>query len=95
MVTEPITRAEYIAEVRRLDQADAYNAGRLDSHILDYRREVSEMKSDFSNVDRKIDQLLDNQARIKGRDGVVLVIIGALVSIMCTVIAASILGVIR
>jgi len=95
MVTEPITRAEYIAEVRRLDQADAYNAGRLDSHILDYRREVSEMKSNFSNVDRKIDQLLDNQAQIKGRDGVVLVIIGATVSVLCTVIATLILGVIH
>ena len=95
MVTEPITRAEYIAEVRRLDQADAYNAGRLDSHISDYRREFTDMKINVNSIDAKMDQLLDNQARIKGRDGVVLVIIGAFVSIMCTVIAASILGVIH
>ncbi len=96
MAAEPVVqRGEFIAEVRRLDQADAYNAGRLDSHIVDYRREASTMQLNIAAMDTKLDQLIDNQARVKGRDGVVLVLIGVFTSIMTAVITASILGVIR
>ena len=53
------------------------------------------MQLNISDMDSKLDVLIDNQARIKGRDGVVLVLIGMFVSVMTAVITASILGVIR
>ena len=93
-MTDPhVTLATFEAHIRRLDQADQYNNLRLEAHILDYRREAAEVKSSMVQMDSKLNQLLDNQARIRGRDGVIFVLIGALVSILTTIIAASILGV--
>ena len=95
MAADPISRAEFLATTQRLDQADTYVLLQLNNHIADYRREIAEMKANVNGIDSKIDQLLDNQARIKGRDGVILVVIGMFVSVLTTVIAASILGMIR
>lgn len=95
MAADPISRAEFLATTQRLDQADTYVLLQLNNHIADYRREIAEMKANVNGIDSKIDQLLDNQARIKGRDGVILVVIGMFVSVLTTVIAASILGVIH
>ena len=91
----PVPFSTFTAEIRRLDQADASSIIRLESHIADYRREQADLKSTVNNMDSKMDLMLENQQRIKGRDGVILVIIGATVSVLCTVIAALILGVIR
>lgn len=95
MAADPISRAEFLATTQRLDQADTYALLQINNHIAGYRRETAEMKANVNGIDSKIDQLLDNQARIKGRDGVILVVIGMFVSVLTTVIAASILGVIR
>lgn len=95
MAADPISRAEFLATTQRLDQADTYVLLQLNNHIADYRREIAEMKANVNGIDSKIDQLLDNQARIKGRDGVILVVIGMFVSVLTTVIAASILGMIH
>ena len=94
MSDQPVLFSTFEAHIRRLDQADANNVMRLDSHIADYRREQADMKSTINGIDAKMDQVLENQQRIKGRDGVILVIIGAVVSVLCTVIAAALLGVI-
>ena len=91
----PVPFSTFTAEIRRLDQADASSIIRLESHIADYRREQADLKSTVNGMDSKMDTMLENQQRIKGRDGVILVIIGATVSVLCTVIAAMILGVIR
>ena len=91
----PVPFSTFTAEIRRLDQAVASSIIRLESHIADYRREQADLKSTVNNMDSKMDLMLENQQRIKGRDGVILVIIGATVSVLCTVIAAMILGVIR
>lgn len=98
-----VTPETFAAHVQRLDAADAYRDTRLDSHIAEYRREQNDMKlqlltirnemvamDDKMNI--KLDELLANKAQLKGRDGVILVIIGAAVSIMVAVITASILG---
>lgn len=95
MAGDPVPRNEFLAEIRRLDQADDFRRARLEAHIADYRREASAMQLNISDMDSKLDVLIDNQARIKGRDGVVLVLIGMFVSVMTAVITASILGVIR
>lgn len=95
MAGDPVPRNEFLAEIRRLDQADDFHRARLEAHIADYRREASTMQLDINNMDSKLDVLIDNQARIKGRDGVVLVLIGMFVSVMTAVITASILGVIH
>lgn len=95
MAADPISRAEFLATTQRLDQADTYALLQINNHIADYRREAAEMKANVNGIDSKIDQLLDNQARIKGRDGVILVVIGMFVSVLTTVIASSILGVIH
>ena len=95
MVADPIHRSEFAAEVRRLDQADAYNAGRLDAHIANSLRSETEIKATISSLDSKLDQVLENQNRIRGRDGVILVLVMAIVTICTGVITASILGVIR
>ena len=95
MAGDPVPRNEFLAEIRRLDQADDFRRARLEAHIADYRREASAMQLNISDMDSKLDVLIDNQARIKGRDGVVLVLIGMSVSVMTAVITASILGVIR
>jgi hypothetical protein len=93
MSAEPIHRNEFTAEMRRLDQANNYTLMLLNNHIADYRREAAEVKANVSSIDGKVDQVLANQDRIKGRDGVILVIITAFVSICTAVITASILGV--
>lgn len=95
MAAEPVQHSEFVAEIRRLDQADQYRKDRLEGHIADYRREASTMQLDIAAMHTKLDQLVDNQARVKGRDGVILVLIGVFTSIMTAVITASILGVIR
>lgn len=95
MAGDPVPRNEFLAEIRRLDQADDFRRARLEAHIADYRREASAMQLNISDMDSKLDVLIDNQARIKGRDGVVLVLIGMFVSVMTAVITASILGVIH
>lgn len=95
MAGDPVPRNEFLAEIRRLDQADDFRRARLEAHIADYRREASAMQIDINAMDSKLDVLIDNQARIKGRDGVVLVLIGMFVSVMTAVITASILGVIH
>ena len=95
MAGDPVPRNEFLAEIRRLDQADDFRRARLEAHIADYRREASAMQLNISDMDSKLDVLIDNQALIKGRDGVVLVLIGMFVSVMTAVITASILGVIH
>ena len=91
----PVPFSTFIAEVRRLDAADASSTLRLESHIRDYRREQAEMKSTMMGIDSKMDLLLENQNRWKGRDGVILVMIGMFTAVMTAIITASILGVIR
>ena len=95
MAGDPVPRNEFLAEIRRLDQADDFRRAHLEAHIADYRREASAMQLNISDMDSKLDVLIDNQALIKGRDGVVLVLIGMFVSVMTAVITASILGVIH
>ena len=95
MVADPITRAEFDATTKRLDQADTYNLLQLNNHIADYRREAIDMRGNVSEIDRKLDKLLETQSSIKGRDGVIFVLIMASVTVLTTVIAASILGVIH
>ena len=94
-MSDPVTRATFEATIARLDSADATNQLLLNAHIAEYRREFGDMKSELAKANDKLDTVIDNQNRLKGRDGVVLFLIGAAVSICCTVIAASILGVIR
>ena len=53
------------------------------------------MKSTMTGINSKMDLLLENQNRWKGRDGMILVIIGMFTAVMTAVITASILGVIR
>ena len=91
-MTEPVTRAEFVATTLRLESADATNRLLLDNHIIEYRREVGDMKDELRRANAKLDTVIENQNRLKGRDGVVLFLIGAAVSICCTVIAASIMG---
>ncbi len=95
MAAEPVQHSEFVAEIRRLDQSDTYNLLQLNNHIADYRREAIDMRGSVSEMDKKLDTLVNNQSSIKGRDGVVFVLIMAVVTILTTVIAASILGVIR
>ena len=95
MAADPISRAEFLATTQRLDQADTYVLLQLNNHIADYRREIAEMKSNVADMDRKLDKLLESQSSIKGRDGVIFVLIMAAVTVLTTVIAASILGVIH
>ena len=95
MAADPISRAEFDATTKRLDQADAYNLLQLTNHIADYRREAIDMRGNVSEIDRKLDKLLESQSSIKGRDGVIFVLIMAAVTVLTTVIAASILGVIH
>ncbi len=95
MAAEPVQRSEFVAEIRRLDQSDTYTLLQLNNHIADYRREAIDMRGSVSEMDKKLDTLVNNQSSIKGRDGVVFVLIMAVVTILTTVIAASILGVIR
>lgn len=84
MAGDPVPRNEFLAEIRRLDQADDFRRARLEAHIADYRREASAMQLNINDMDSKLDVLIDNQARIKGRDGVILVLIGMFVSVMTT-----------
>ena len=95
MAADPISRAEFDATTKRLDQADTYNLLQLNNHIADYHREALDMKSNVADMDRKLDKLLESQSSIKGRDGVIFILIMATVTVLTTVIAASILGVIR
>lgn len=95
MAAEPVQHSEFVAEIRRLDQSDTYNLLQLNNHIADYRREAIDMRGNVSEIDRKLDKLLETQSSIKGRDGVIFVLIMASVTVLTTVIAASILGVIR
>lgn len=95
MAADPISRAEFDATTKRLDQADAYNLLELTNHIADYRREAIDMRGSVSEMDKKLDTLVNNQSSIKGRDGVIFVLIMAAVTVVTTVIAASILGVIH
>lgn len=93
-MVEPIARAEVIEIVKRLEAADQYHTIRLDAHIAEYRRESADMKSNVNGIDLKVDMILENQQKIKGRDGVFLIVAMAVVQICIAVIAASILGVI-
>ena len=95
MATDPVARVEFTATIQRLEQTDSYTLLQLTNHIADYRRETGEMKTNVIDMDRKLDRLLANQANVKGRDGVILVLVMAAVTILSTVIAASIMGVIR
>lgn len=95
MAADPISRAEFVATTQRLDQADTYTLLQLTNHIADYRREATDMKSNVADMDKKLDQLLERQSSIKGRDGAIFVLIMATVTVLTTVIAASILGVIH
>lgn len=95
MADSPVPFSTFDAHIQRLDQADHNNVLRLEGHIADYRREQAEMKTTVGAMDSKIDQVLENQNRWKGRDGVVLVFIGIFVSVLTAVITASILGAIR
>lgn len=95
MAADPVARAEFTATIQRLEQTDSYTLLQLTNHIADYRREAAEMKTNVIDMDRKLDRLLANQANVKGRDGVILVLVMAAVTILSTVIAASIMGVIR
>ena len=95
MADSPVLFSTFDAHIRRLDQADQNNVLRLESHISDYRREQVEMKSTVATIDGKLDLVLENQNRWKGRDGVVLVLIGIIASVLTAVITTSILGVIR
>lgn len=95
MAGDPVPRNEFLAEIRRLDQADEFRRSRLEAHIADYRREASAMQLNINAMDAKLDQLLENQSRLKGRDGAIFVLIMATVTVLTTVIAASILGVIH
>lgn len=94
-MAEPVSRSEFVAEVRRLDQSDTHALLQLNNHIADYRREAIDMRGSVSEMDKKLDTLVNNQSSIKGRDGVVFVLIMAAVTVLTTVIAASILGVIH
>ena len=95
MAADPITRAEFDATTKRLDQADTYNLLQLNNHIADYHREAIDIRGNVSEIDQKLDKLLETQSSIKGRDGVIFVLIMASVTVLTTVIAASILGVIH
>lgn len=92
MADSPVPFSTFTAEIRRLDQADASSVLRLESHISDYRREQADLKSTVNSMDAKMDTMLENQQRIKGRDGVILVIIGIFASVLTAVITASIVG---
>ena len=91
----PVPFSTFTAHIQRLDQADQNNVLRLEGHIADYRREQQEMKGTVSAIDGKLDLVLENENRWKGRDGAILVLIGILASVLAAVITASILGVIR
>lgn len=101
MAADPIARAEFTAIVQRLDAADNYRDTRLDAHIAEYRREAANMEANIhavnakvDGIDGKVDELLRNQANIKGRDGVVLILILALVNVCVGVIVAALAGLI-
>ncbi len=95
MADSPVPFSTFTAEIKRLDASDTNHNLRLDAHIADYRREQAEMKFTVNGIDSKMDQVLENQNRWKGRDGVVLVMIGIVASVLTAVITASVLGVIR
>lgn len=82
MAADNVLRGHFEEAVKRLDQ-------RIDGHD----REISGVRKDMRSIDEKLDKVLENQSRWQGRDGVILVIVMAVVSILATVIAASILGV--
>lgn len=88
MADTPVPWSTFEAHIKRLDQADAHNLSRLETHIIEQRDTNKEMT-------RKLDLVIENQNRWKGRDGVILVGIGILASVLTAVITASILGVIR